>query len=108
MNWILKHRVTADYKRLEREDECWDDFTPELWAEENLKYLRRSALPFDQGEFVYDVNNDCFKFQGEYKEFEQDEEFIFCAEDIPHDSQTEENIPDDESPKMDAASGQPG
>ena len=64
----------------------WDDFTPELWAEGCLKYLRDVALPFDEGEFVYDPKKDRFKFQDSSDSIAdntQEEEFVFCDDENP-------------------------
>ena len=54
----------------------WDDFTPEIWEEENLKYLRDAATPYDEGEFVYDVDKQRYKYQIDF-----DEEFVFSADE---------------------------
>ena len=76
-------RVVDDYKRKEIHHNTWDDFTPELWAEDNLKHLRDIALPFDQGEFIFDPAEDCFEFQKPTYQFSimQEEGFIFCADE---------------------------
>ena len=75
-------RVTDDFKWKEIHHNRWDDFTPELWAEGNLKYLRDEALPFDQ-EFAYDPAMGCFEFQKQqYQPNIMQEGFIFCADDF--------------------------
>ena len=81
MNHIpVQCSVTKDCKRQVVKHSKWDDFTPELWAENNLKHLRDAALPFDQGVFVYDPEKECFNFQEEYQEYKYDEEFVFSGD----------------------------
>ena len=79
---ISTYRVTDHCKQQEIHHNRWDDFTPDLWAEGNLKYLRDIALPFDEGEFVYDPGEDCFGFQKDYqKNNMQEEDFIFYVDE---------------------------
>lgn len=53
-------------------------------------------MPFDQGEFVYDPEKECFNFQKEYqKSVVDDDEFIFSSAQQLEDSDIE-NIKDDD------------
>lgn len=81
---LIQCSVTEDCKRQVIRRSRWDDFTPELWTDKYLKHLRDAALPFDQGEFVYDPEKECFNFQEDYQNSDvHDDEFVFsCAKQL--------------------------
>lgn len=55
-----------------------------------MKHLRDAALPFDEGEFVYDTNMDCFGFQKDYLEITDEEGFVFYTDQQVDDPQVDE------------------